>query len=117
MHLSLTDRLLSPDIASSRRRHGSNHARAFRVNMTSSIGRHESPGRLVGHLELPSFLIQVKLVHLVVTETVSVGVSVVRLEATLILILDKFVLVLDAVLARDASYMLVLRQILFQVSL
>lgn len=99
MLLSLSNRLLSPDIASPRSRHGANHARALRADKSSSIGRHESPGRLVGHLEPPTFLVQIELVHLVVTKTVSVGVSVARLETALILILDKFILVLDAVLA------------------
>ena len=52
-----------------------------------------------------------------IAEAISVRVSVARLKTTLVLVLDELILMSHTVLARDASHMLVLLQILLQIGL
>ena len=52
-----------------------------------------------------------------IAEAISVRVSVARLKTTLVLVLDELILMSHTVLARDASDMFILLQILLQIGL
>ena len=63
-------------IAPARLGHGADEASSLRVKKIGLISCNERARRLVWHLELPSFLIQVPLLKLVIAEAVGVGVRV-----------------------------------------
>ena len=63
-------------IAPARLGHGADEASSLRVKKIGLISCNERARRLVWHLELPSFLIQVPLLKLVIAEAVCVGVRV-----------------------------------------
>ena len=107
----------SADVACAVFLHRSDHATALRVEHVGLVGGHERGRGLVGHLQLSLLLVQVPdglpRVSLVVYVVGAVG----GLQAAIVFVLQQFVFDSDAVLARDACDVLVLRQVLLDVRL
>ena len=96
---SFTAGLGCSDVAPSRLSHGSNQVRTLGIGKFVIVSRSKVSRWLIRHLQLPAFLIQVELPHLVVTEPFVEILRVAGLQVALILVLDKFILMLNAVLA------------------